>query len=276
MAESGFWIWGRGRAPLPSPLLPFPLFSLLFLLLAAGCSGPLVREAPEADAPAGFPHHSAEEVLAHLAAGADTLLAFSSQSRLELEAPDRSVSASATLRQRAADTLWASLQGPLGIEGARVLLTPDSVKAHDKIRGRLYVGPLEAIAAYLPGPASTRDLFEALLGLLRPEATTAWALRAGPRYYHLTDAAGRRVYTIDPALWRVVRYTALGPGGATVEERTYSEFDLVGGVVVPRRVVLRSPAEGVTVRIEHRRLRLNPASLAFPFSPGSAERHRLE
>lgn len=260
-----------------SPILPFRSPALLLaLVLLAGCSGPLVRNAPDAAAPADFPNHSAEQVLALLAAQPDTLRAFSSQSRVEIRAPGRNADATATIRQRAADTLWASLQGPFGIEGGRVLLTPDSVKVLDKINGRLYLGRLDALAAYVPGSVSTQHLFDTLLGLLRPDGETAWSLRADPRYYHLTDPGGRRVYTVDPALWRIVRYTAFGPDGATIDERVYSGFDQVAGVVVPRRVVLRSPTEDVSVTIEHRRLTLNPPSLAFPFSPGSAERYTLD
>src|SRR5690606_32941285 len=145
-------------------------------------------------------------------------------------------------RQRAADTLWASARGPLSIEVGRALVTPDSVALHDKLHDRLYVGSTAEAAAFLPNPMSTDDLFATLLGTLRPPPDVAWTLRAdtlprpgGERYYRLSDREGRRVFTIDPATWRTVRYQGFA-AGTLVDERTFSAFDVIDGRVLPRRV----------------------------------------
>ena len=255
------------------------------LLLVAGCSsGPLVRDAPDRTAPADFPNHSAEQVLARMAAvdAADSLVAFSSQAHVEIRSPERNADLSATIRQRAADTLWASARGPLSIEVARALATPDSVAVLDKLNDRLYVGSTAAAAAFLPNRIGPRDLFATLLGTLAPTADEAWTLRAdtipragGERYYTLTARDGRRVFTIDPATWRTVRYQGFDDG-TLVDERTFSAFDVIDGRVLPRRIEIRNPAGDAGLTIEHRRLSLNPTTLAFPFSRGDAEVRRLD
>lgn len=259
--------------------------SLLLGLLIAGCSsGPLVRDAPDLAAPAEYPNHSAAQILALMAAtaAADSLTAFSSQAKVEIRTPDRNAELSATIRQRAADTLWASARGPLSIEVARARATPDSFAVHDKLRGRLYIGSSAAAARFLPTPVGTKELFATLLGTLHPDGDgTGWTVRTnsapgdgGARYYTLAAPDGRYVFVVDSATWRTVRYEGYADG-VLVDERTFSAFDRIDGRILPRRVEIRNPQEDASLTIEHRKLTLNPPTLAFPFSPGDADVRRL-
>jgi hypothetical protein len=257
------------------------LFCCAGLLLLAGCSsGPLVRDAPDLTAPAEFPNHSAEQVLARVAAvaAADSLTAFSSQAQIEVRSPSRDADLSATIRQRAADTLWASARGPLSIEVARALVTEDSFALLDKLNDRLYLGPTRAVAAYFPvsfdtaGPA---DLFSTFLGTLHP-AGEGWTLRTVDGYYELIDGGpGGRVFTVDPASWRTVRYQHF-VDGQLFDEREFSAFDVIDGRILPRRVEVWNPQSETRLTIEHRKLTLNPTTLDFPFSPGDADVRRLD
>lgn len=243
------------------------------LLLVAGCSaGPLVRDAPDLTAPADFPNHTAEQIffLMETVAAQDSIAAFSSQAKVEVRSPERSADLSATIRHRAADTLWASARAVLGIEVARALATPDSFAAWDKFNNRLYVGPVSAAAAFLPSAVGTEQLFDTLLGRLRPATTDGWAVEHDSSYYVLADENRDEVFTVDPASWRIVRYEGF-VAGQLVDDRTFSAFDIVEGRVLPRRIVFRNPVEDAEVTIEHRSLTLNPASLDFSFSPGDAE-----
>lgn len=250
----------------------------VLLALAAGCSsGPLVRNAPELAAPAAFPNHTAAQIVALMEATAarDALVAFSSQATLEIRSPERNADLAATIRQREADTLWASVRGPLGIEVARARATPDSFAVLDKLHDRLYLGPVAAAADFLPTSTSTRDLFRNLLGTLRPESGPDWSLRVEDRYYVLDDGATERVFTVDPASWRTVRYEGF-EAGVLVDERTFSAFDVIDGRIIPRRIELRNPRDDTRLTVEQKKLTLNPTDLAFPFSPGDADVRRLD
>ena len=240
-----------------------------------------MRDAPDLSAPADYPNHTLEQVLAHIAATAasDSLVAFSSQARVEIRSPQRDAELSATIRQRASDTLWASARGPLSIEVARARATPDSVQVLDKFNGRLYIGSMAAATAFLPAPLTTRDLFATLLGTYGPAADRTWLLSAPTRpseepYYTLTDPTGHITFTVDPATWRTVRYRSF-TDGTLIDERTFSAFDMIDGRVLPRRIELRNPSADTKLTIEHRKLTLNPPTLDFPFSPGDAEVRRL-
>ena len=261
------------------------LFGLTALLFVAGCaSGPLVRDAPDLITPAEFPNHTPTQIVALMSAQADSdsLVAFSSQVKVEVRSPERNADLSATIRQRAADTLWATARGPFGIEVARARATPDSFAVHDKLNDRLYIGATAAAAAFRPTPVGTDELFATFLGALRPNGSVSdWTVRAvtlpgsdGERYYTLADTDGRRVFVVDPATWRTVRYEGYADG-VLVDERTFSAFDQIDGRILPRRVEIRNPQAGTGLTIEHRKLSLNPTALAFPFSPGNAEIERV-
>lgn len=259
-------------------LLPFCFAGLLLL---AGCSsGPLVRDAPDLTAPAEFPNHSAEQVLARMAAvaAADSLVSFSSQAKIEVRSPARDAELSATIRQRAADTLWASARGPLSIEVARALVTEVDFALHDKINDRLYLGPTSAVATYFPASFeadASAELFSTFLGTLHPTGE-GWTLRTIDGYYQLiASGPGGRVYTVDPASWRTVRYQRF-VDGQLFDERQFSAFDVIDGRILPRRVEVWNPQSETRLTIEHRKLTLNPTTLAFPFSPGDADVRRLD
>jgi|GEM_PF-492695 len=254
-----------------------PLLLLLGAALAAGCAaGPLATTEPAP--PAAYPNHSAEQILSAMEAVArrDSLVAFQSQARLEIRSPQQNLDATATLRQRGADTLWASIRGPLSLEVARALFTADSAFVHDRLRNRLFVGTVAAVQTMFPGPVGLEEVMQTLTGTLRPDPAVGWFVNAAtvdaaPAYW-LTAPDGRLRIAVDASAWRVLRYERLAPGLGVVDARRFGAFEAVEGRLLPHRVTLADPSEGLEVTIEHRRLTLNPAALAFPFSPGGAPR----
>jgi hypothetical protein len=76
-------------------------------------------------------------------------------------------------------------------------------------------------------------------------------------------------------MWRTVRYEGYADG-RLIDERTFSAFDRIDGRILPRRIEIRNPEEDAGLTIEHRKLTLNPPTLAFPFSPGDADVRPLD
>lgn len=248
--------------PLPSlrAVLPALLGAGLFL---AGCAGPRATADRGADRVEGFPEHSLSEIGQRLTFPfADTLHAFRSKARLALRSPAQNGSFSADLRYRQHDSLYMSISPGFGVEAARVLVTPDSFFVYDRIKKELAVGARALIDTFFPLPPE-EEVFRSLLGLLSPPAGVKWDLRADDTYYYLTSPDEREQYTVDPSLWRVVRYARRTAGGAVEEERVYAEFDTVGSVLLPRRIVLRRPQDQTNAVIFYRDLSLNPAALSF-------------
>ncbi|MDX1419006.1 MAG: DUF4292 domain-containing protein [Rubricoccaceae bacterium] len=247
---------------------------------AAGCSGPLVRNAPDADAPADFPNHTADQVVYRLAQAAGAVAAFSSEARVGFETPEGGQGVSASLRARLADSVYATLRGPLSITVGRGLVTADSFFAHDLLGERFYLGPLAVADAYVPGAGAPGALGHTLLGLLAPRDGVPWEILADSSAYVLTGPMGDdryQRYVVDPSVWRVTAFEEYGPGGDLLSRRTFSAFDVVDGIVLPRRVLLESPRDGLAVTVEHRRLALDPDDLDLAFRrPSEAETIRLE
>lgn len=239
------------------------------VLLASGCSsGPLVRDAPDTRTPTGYPEHSVGQIIAAVEASVAPVQSVAADGDLDIDSGDQSQGASFSLRARLADSLTVVVRGPLGIEGGRGLVTPDSFYAADRINRQYLVGPVEAADRYVPSAGSSERVARAVLGLLVPEANVDWTRTPDEGLYRLIGrlpTGGSREYTVDPALWRVVRVVEFDAGGRSVGIQSAEAFDTVDGVVLPRRVTLEG--DGTTVRLEHRRLVVNPPDLRLRFTP---------
>ena len=254
---------------------------LVFLaaLAAAGCgpTGPLVRDAPDGAEAAGYPDHSAEQIVRSVAASVAAVQSASADGDLSVEGPEGSQGASFSLRARLADSVTVVVRGPLGVVAGRGLATPDSFYAADRINRQLVVGPVAAAERYVPGAGSSERLARAALGLLVPEAGVAWSRSSRDGLYtlagRLPSGAGRE-YTVDPAVWRVVRVIEFDRAGRATGTVEAEALDTVDGVVLPRRV--RLEGGGTTLTLEHRRLSVNPADLRLRFDrPGDYEVVRI-
>ena len=255
--------------------MTFPIRPALLVLLAvagAGCSrSPLVPDTPTPVAPVGYPSHTAPQIVAAVAASVAPVRSASADGTVTIASARLNQDATFSLRARLAglrtDSLTVTVRGPFGIEGGRGLVTADSVLAVDRINRVLYVGPASAAERYVPGGGSPEAAARVVLGLLVPEAAVAWEVRPANGRYTLTGrlASGiRRVYTVDPALWRVVAVREYDAAGALRAQQDVSEFERVDGVMLPRRVHVAGA--GTDVTFEHRRLSVNPAELRLGFS----------
>lgn len=232
------------------------------LLFMAGCAPrPVVDERPER--PEAFPGHSVEEIHAQLFVPNDTLESFQARASLQVRAPEQSGSFSAELRHKRNDSLYMAISPGLGIEAARMLVTPDSFYVYDRIRRELTYGSVEEGERFLPLPLESQELMPNFLGMLQPDRAVHWQLDADEEYYYLTSSDQREQYTVDPGLWRVVGYELRTGNGEVVEERRYSEFDRIEGHYLPRRVELNRPLDDMEASIYYREITLNPGELSF-------------
>jgi hypothetical protein len=213
--------------------------------------------------PAGFPYHGAEEIRALVAEDADYLNAFRARASLSIASPAQSGSFTADITHRRADSLLMSISPGLGIEAARALVTPDSFFVFDRIRRQVTYGSLAEAAHALPSVLVGDDLFANLLGLVRPEEGVNWRVQADGSNYYLLTPDGLTRYTIDPTIWRVTHYEDRLRDGTLVEERVFSGYEVIDGVLLPRRVVLSRPLEETTVALHYRSITPDPPVLSL-------------
>jgi outer membrane lipoprotein-sorting protein len=246
-------------------LLAYAACAAALLIALAGCSGPKATTAP--GMPAAFPTHSASEIRANIAASQDTLQRYEAKARVTVKSPQRSGSFNANVRQRRADSLLMSFN-LFGIEGARMLMTPDSFFVYDKRKQQVMVGSIRQAEQVLPVPVSGDRVFENMLGLIQPESAVDWEVSADSTLYFLTDPSTRTQVTVDPRRWRVIRYARKSADGTVVEERLFHGFTRVDGVEIPQRILFRRPADDMMAELRYKEIDLTPGSLSFDLGAG--------
>ncbi len=70
----------------------------------------------------------------------------------------------AVVRMRRDSVIWLSLQGPFGIEGARVLITPDTVRIVNHLSNEYTALPVSSLSRMLPLQTGIRELQDFILG----------------------------------------------------------------------------------------------------------------
>jgi len=248
------------------------LAGLLALLLVAGCgttgpAGDIRTEMPDA-----FPNHTSAQIQEQLPSVADSLTSIRIRSGMTLRSPEQSGSFSAEVRYRRADSLFMTISPGFGIEAARMLVTADSFYLYNRIERSLTLGTLREADRVMPLPMDSAEVLPNLLGFLRPDPGITWEPTPSGDLYRLTSPDGRERYFVDPTLWRVVRYELRDSDGAIVEDRTFSEFDRVGGVVIPRRVVFRRPQHESSATLTIRDLNVNRTDLSFALNVSDSVR----
>lgn len=243
----------------------FSVLSILFLVVMGvgllGCSGPSVTTSPTV-LPEEFPNHSAEDIRALIGASTDTLQQFSADARVRVQSPQENRSFNASIHQRRADSLLMRFS-LFGVEGGRMLLTPDSVFMYDSRNHTLKVGPVAEAQKLLPAPVESDQVFENMLGLIGPSEDRSWTVTADSSLYYLSSANDRHKWTIDPKRWRPLRYTRTRSDGTVTEERRFANFKSVQGVPLPHQVVFRRPTENLQATINYREIQLNPSTLSL-------------
>lgn len=137
------------------------VMALLALLFAAGCksSKPIPLIKPE------LPPRSADKLLERLrVAHADTFRYYSAKASVEITLPDDHKSFKAQIRSVNDSAAWISLVPALGIEVARIMLTPDSFKLLDKLHDQYFIGDTTAAKAKFGLQPSLNLFQQALLG----------------------------------------------------------------------------------------------------------------
>jgi hypothetical protein len=233
------------------------------LAFLSGCARTRPVIPVDRELPAEFPGHTAAQIHQQILLSTDTLDAFDGRASFVLDTPARRGSFSAEVRAREGDSLYISISPGLGIEAARVLITPDSLFLYDRIQNEVTYGSLEDTGDLIGLPVAAEDLYRNLIGITVPEPDIPWEVVADDSLYYLSAAGGTVRYTVDPSIWRVIRYEERTPTGELIEERVFSEFDQIEGVPLPRRVLFRRPLEASTASLYYRSLDLNPASLSF-------------
>ena len=235
--------------------------TILCLAVLAACAGPRAATAPRPNLPSAFPNHSVSQILYNLQEGTDSLQTYHARGRAVVQSPDGGGSFNVEIFSERNGRLFMSISPGLGITAVRALVTSDSFFVYNRIENTLTYGSRRYAAANLPIALPDEDLFMTFLGLVTPDAAADWSLSADSSLYVLASADRR--YTIDPSIWRVVRYERGGRRDTPVEIRSYSSFDLIEGHYLAREFQMRQPNSETLFQIHYGRMDLAPDEMRF-------------
>jgi hypothetical protein len=230
-------------------------FALIFSL---GCASSRPVTGPSSQLPDGFPDHSVQDILGHLPAYPPALQRIAAEARVALSAPDESGQFTARIIYHHPESLLVRVTFPLGIEGARVLSTPEQAWVYDRIEKVVWTGSPERVAAVLPGAVAGTDLVPLATGFEQPDRRVAWRLDVDSTLYLLSHPDGTIRYTVDPSIWRIVAVRERDAQGSIVEQRWYTDFVTVDGIRLPRRMALIRPLDSLRISMAFQRFDPDP------------------
>ena len=248
--------------------------ALAAALLFQGC----LTLAPRADTdPATariLPELTAAQIADRLPEFPTALRELYAETDVAVASPEENGRFAARISYRRADSTLIRVRFPLGVEGARVLITSDSAFVYDRIEGVLIAGTPEAISAALPVAVAATDLIDTAFGFVAPASTAGWSATSDSIRYRLTSPDGRTELTVDPDIWRVVNVTLRDAAGMILEQRWYTNFSQFNETLLPQRMSLSRPPEDTRLTMALRALRTDPAGLSFDLnvSPGVERR----
>ena len=142
------------------------LFAIGAVLLLGACRSKQSTVATRHDPTRQLPHRSTERLLeALLAEQRPAPGHYSTKADVELRLPDGNRSVKAHIRCRWDSAAWVSVVPALGIEVARVVLTPDSMKLLDKLHDTYWLGDTGQARTRFGLMPDMQLLQQALLGM---------------------------------------------------------------------------------------------------------------
>lgn len=202
--------------------------------------------------------------------------AISAVADLSIQSPLYTGGSAVHLKHRINDSILVAftVRG-LGLEAARLLVTPDSFFLYNRLEQSVTVG--SSRDELVPAMFSPEDAMRRMLGLIKPDEQTPWALSETPDGIVLRDAEQQEQWIIDPSIGRVVSYERSLASGQLAEAIYFSDFAAVDSVLYPRRVVYRNPPQATNGLLQIRSITFSDdvASLALG-APPDAKRMVLE
>ncbi len=147
---------------------------IIFLLIISGChtakkSQHVVKDTVTTQSPAIKlkPVDSTEIIKQQLANTLNTPLNFTTfygRAKANFSSPQASGNATVYIKMKKDSIIWISITGPLNIEGARVLITPDSVKIINKLENSVQLSSIAHLQQITKLPLTFNDFENIILG----------------------------------------------------------------------------------------------------------------
>lgn len=240
------------------------LWSLVVLFISLSLTSCVSTEKMGSELSAGdFPNHSLAFILDQLPDYPESLNRVKLEAMVAVSSPEMEGQFTALVEVQRRDTLFARIKFPLGIEGARVMVTQDSAFTFDRLANVVYRGRSDQMREIIPGSLIGLDMVDQAFGFYQPNREQTWILKSDQTRYYLQTPDESIRYTIDPNLWRIEQIQLKDDSGTVFEQRWFLDFREMEGVLLPSRMVLTQSALDTRLSLALRSVSKNPGPFHF-------------
>ncbi|MCS7019073.1 MAG: DUF4292 domain-containing protein [Cytophagales bacterium] len=250
--------------------------AILANLLLFSCQKPPASSAPNTSGSNAPSPARKEEATYHFNPFNFTYL--TAKGRLIFSNNGRDVNTNADLRMKKDSAIWISLRPGLGIEAARIFITPDSVRILDKLNNDFLGFTFDSLSKRLDIPVDFQVLQNTLLGNLPYQLETATPIAEGEQFILRKQHANVDVVGyVGKQTARLEKLALKDRNAPNSLNASYGNFTNVEGMLFPfvcNADLSFEPPGGnrtnLTFRFTHSKVELSKEPLTFPFSRGSS------
>lgn len=241
------------------------LFAVV-LLFSCKAKKEAAKSAAKSTGAAAF---SKEDVLNNIRKKQLDFRTMSLKAKAGLTIDGKSNDVSMNIRIRKDEAIWVSVTVIAGIEVARALITPDSVKIINRIQSEYMAQPFDLIHQYTNEQVNFKTLQSILIGNCVPGFVSEKSdLTLADKKPVLSGIIQALAYTFSFNEDNKVTQTHLEDQDAGQKlTASYSDFTLISGAEIPQNVTIQSTANNkdVNLKLNYNQISINEP-LEFPFS----------
>jgi hypothetical protein len=176
----------------------------------------------------------------------------------------------AFIRMKKDSMIWLSLANDIGIEGLRIVITPDTIKVMDKLAKTIQIRPLSSLQEVSQIPFSFQDIQKIIIGdAIFLEKSQVYAYNSKPGEYTLFSNAGlfRNAISLNGNYnLEKSRIDDLNPLLNRRADLFYKEYEWKDNISFSTlREIFISYKDNFSVQMKFKDYQLNPV-LSFPFT----------
>lgn len=229
-------------------------FALIIGLIGCGVKRPNVASVstPEAEITAKKPENNRKDKLHSILSKNLVFNTLSFKTKAVLRINEKSNDVSMNFRIRNNEAIWVSVTALAGLEVARALITPDSVKILNRMDNIYINKPFDYIYGFTNEQINFKTLQSILVGNTIPEfISDSSVLNMDAEGTKLKTEMGALVYKISVNASNKVVLTNLNDEGSLQELNVnYSDFKLINQQEIPHLLIMDSKAKSKNIWLE--------------------------
>jgi hypothetical protein len=164
------------------------------------------------------------------------------------------------------DSLYIKLEGPFGLDIAKVLITPLNFIYYNVQENKVITGPstethINAILKIKLGFEDLKNTFFCSFIFAEEPNDSSEAPTGDNLYmYSINRESGKQNFYIMPANYKINRYNITGKTGLLLEVK-YSGFNNTDNIIFPSQIKIKKPSDKQTVWINYETIELNNSEI---------------